>query len=136
MKIVVDENLPPALARALQAIFLQAIFVAEHEIIYLRDRFGPRVTDLEWIETLSRESRWVIISGDRRITRNKAEYNAFRASTLIGFFLSAGLNKARLTKKAERLLALWDGIAALAARMEGGAMFELQMKSKRIGQLK
>ena len=100
MKIVVDENLPPALARALQAIFLQAIFVAEHdEIIYLRDRFGPRVTDLEWIETLSRESRWVIISGDRRITRNKAEYNAFRASTLIGFFLSAGLNKAKLTKK-------------------------------------
>jgi hypothetical protein len=41
-----------------------------------------------------------------------------------------------VTKQAERLLALWDGIADLATRMEGGAMFELPMKSTRIKQLK
>lgn len=131
MKVIVDENLPPALSRALQAIFIK-----EHEVIHLRDKFGPAVTDLEWIETLNREGRWIVISGDRRISRNKAEYNAFRSSKLIGFFLSAGLNKAKLTKKAERILALWDGIAELSSRVEGGAMFELQMTSTRIGQLK
>ncbi len=131
MKIIIDENLPPALARALQAIFIK-----EHEVIHIRDKFGPAVTDLEWVDALNKEGRWIVISGDRRITRNKAEYNAFRASKLIGFFLSSGLNKAKLTKQAERIFALWEGIVELSARMEGGAMFELPMTSTRIKQIK
>ncbi len=85
---------------------------------------------------LNREGRWVIISGDRRITRNKAEYTIFRSSRLIGFFLSKGLYKAPFIKQAERILALWEGMEALAERVEGGAMFELPMKSTRIKQLK
>lgn len=131
MKVLIDENLPPALARALAALFAK-----QHEVIHLRTRFGPGVKDPEWITTLSREGRWVVISGDRRITRNKAEYTVFRNSRLIGFFLSKGLYKSPLTKQAERILALWEGMEALADRVEGGAMFELPMKSTRIKQLK
>lgn len=130
MKVLIDENLPPALARALNALFAD-----DHEVKHLREFFGPGVKDSEWIPTLSREGRWVVISGDRRITRNKAEYHAFRNSRLIGFFLSAGLYKAPLVKQAERILALWPGIEKLAATVQGGAMFELPMKSTRISQL-
>ena len=50
--------------------------------------------------------------------------------------MSKGLYKAKLVKNAERLLALWDGIQDISARVEGGAMFELPMKSTRIQQLK
>lgn len=132
MKILLDEHLPPALARA-----LQALFVDEHEIVHLRDKFGPGVTDIEWIETLSREGRWVIISADRRIARNRAEHQVFRRSRLIGFFMAPALYKSKLTKQAERLLALWDGMIELADRVEGGAMFELPMNSTtRFRQLK
>ena len=130
MRVVVDENLPPALARA-----LAALFVDEHEIIHIRDRFGPSVTDLEWIPQLSGEGSWLVISGDRRIRRNKAEFNAFRASRLIGFFLSAGVNKAPLVKQAERILSLWSGIETFAERAKPGSMFELPMTSTRIGTL-
>lgn len=77
-----------------------------------------------------------MISADRRITRNKSEYNAFRSSRLIGFFLSAGLTKSPLTKQAERILALWKDMEILAEHVEGGAMFELPMTSTRIKQLK
>lgn len=130
MKVIVDENLSPALARA-----LHALFAGEHEIVHIRSRFGPGVTDLQWISTLSREGSWVVLSGDRRISRNKAEYNAFRASRLIGFFLSAGLYKAPLVKQAERILALWSGIETFAERAQPGSMFELPMTSSRIGTL-
>jgi hypothetical protein len=41
-----------------------------------------------------------------------------------------------LTKQAERILALWGGMRSLAETVEGGAMFELPMKSTRIKQLK
>ena len=49
MKMLVDENLPPALAKALAALFPR-----RHEIIHLRDRFQAGVTDLEWISLLGR----------------------------------------------------------------------------------
>lgn len=128
--MLVDENLPPALARS-----LNALFAGIHEIIHLRDRYGPGVRDLVWISDLSSEGRWIVISGDRRIMRNRAEYSAFRASNLIGFFLSKGLYKAPLVKQAERILALWNTIEMLAGLVQGGAMFELPMKSSRIRQI-
>jgi hypothetical protein len=131
VKILVDENLPPALAKA-----LAAIFKGQHEVIHLRERFGAGVSDVEWITELNQEGQWVVISGDRRITRNRAEYNAFRTSRLIGFFLSAGLQKSKSTKQLERILALWDNIEVICARVGGGAIFELPMKTTRVKQLK
>ncbi|MBY3472089.1 hypothetical protein HFN78_14295 [Rhizobium laguerreae] len=130
MKVLVDENLPPALARS-----LNALFAGKHEVIHIRDRFGPGVKDVEWIGQLSSEGRWVVISGDRRITRNKAEYNAFRNSHLVGFFLSKGLYKSPIVKQMERILALWQTMETQAAIVQGGAMFELPMTSTRIKQM-
>jgi len=130
MKVVVDENLPPALARS-----LDALFVKKHEIIHIRERYGPGVKDIQWIGDLSSEGRWIVISGDRRISRNKAEYNAFRASNLVGFFLSKGLYKSPLTKQMERILALWETIEKQAEIVQGGAMFELPVSSSRLKQL-
>ncbi len=130
MKVLIDENLPPALARS-----LNALFAGKHEIIHVRERYGPGVKDLQWIAELSAEGRWIIISGDRRITRNKAEYNAFRSSNLVGFFLSKGLYKSPLIKQMERLLALWLTIEAQSALVQGGAMFELPMSSTRLKQM-
>ena len=130
MKVLIDENLPPALARS-----LNALFVGKHVIIHARERYGPGVKDLQWIRELSADGRWIIISGDRRITRNNAEYNAFRASNLVGFFLSKGLYKSPIVKQMERILALWENIEKQADIVQGGAMFELPMTTSRIKQL-
>lgn len=130
MKVLLDENLSPTLARA-----LAALFVDRHDVVHLREKFGPKVTDGEWITTLSAEGRWIVISGDRRITRNRAEYQIFRNSQLIGFFLSKGLYKSKTTKQMERILALWDSIETQAGLVQGGAMFELPMTTSRLKQL-
>ncbi|AZO15368.1 MULTISPECIES: DUF5615 family PIN-like protein [unclassified Mesorhizobium] len=131
MKVLIDENLPPALAKA-----LHALFNGDHEVVHLRARFGPGVKDGDWIQQLSTEGRWIVISGDRRITRNRAEYLAFRNSRLVGFFLSKGLYKAPLVKQMERILALWNAIETQSGIVAGGAMFMLPMKSTRLEQLK
>jgi hypothetical protein len=130
VKVLLDHNLSPRIARA-----LQALFVGQHEVVALRDKFRPDVADLTWIEELSRDGRWVVLSGDRRITRNRAELRAFRQSRLVGMFFSPGLNKAPVVKQAERLLALWASIEKVAETVEGGAMFELPMTSVRLKQL-
>jgi hypothetical protein len=131
VKLMVDENLPPALANA-----LAALFEGTHQVHHIRTYFGPGVKDVEWITKLSRDGRWAVISGDRRITRVRAEYSAFRSSRLVGFFLSKGLYKAPLVKQMERILVLWPLIEQSMSIVEGGAMFELQMSSNRLSQIK
>ncbi|MGO8738173.1 PIN-like domain-containing protein [Rhodoblastus sp.] len=131
MKVFFDHNISPALARAVRELFRD-----QHAVTFLSEKFKRTTADVEWISALSEEGRWVIISGDRRITKNKAEYNTFRSSKLIGFFLSPGLNKAPVIKQLERILAQWENIEKIAGTVQGGAMFELQMKSTRIQQLK
>ena len=125
MKVLIDENLFPALAKALDALFAD-----ENEIVHIRERFGPAVADREWIERISAQGRWIVISGDRRIAKNKAEQAAFRNSRLIGFFLAPSLNAARVTVQMQRLLALWDDIEAISESVAGGAMYELPIKGK------
>lgn len=126
-----DHNMSFRIARALSELFGDA-----HTVVALRDKFPVSASDLDWISQLSSEGRWTIISGDRRITRNRAEYNAFRGSRLIGFFLSKGLGKAPVVKQTERLLTLWSRIETLSETVAPGAMFELPMKSHRIEQLR
>lgn len=127
MKVLVDENLPPALARS-----LAALFVGKHEIIHLKDKFGPAVKDLVWISALNSEGHWVVISADRRISKNKAEQQAFKASKLVGFFLAPSLQKAKLTKQMERLMALWEVIEKQVELVGGGSMFEIPATSSKL----
>ncbi|TCH97904.1 hypothetical protein EJV46_11830 [Roseococcus sp. SYP-B2431] len=131
MRVFFDHNLPPALARA-----MNELFQPEHEARALREKFPANVSDVEWITELSRDGRWVVISGDRRITRNRAEQAAFRNSRLIGMFLAPALCRAPVAKQAERILALWPSIEILANTVAGGAMFEMPMTSTRPRQIR
>ncbi len=131
MKVFFDHNMSPAMARALAELFRK-----QHEVTFLAEKFARDTRDIDWISALSSEGQWIVISGDRRITRNRAEYHAFRNSNLIGFFLSEGLYKASVIKQMERLLALWSTMEGVCERVQGGAMFELPMRSTRLRQLK
>lgn len=131
MNVLLDHNMSFRIAHALQELFGDA-----HTVQALSEKFPKNTSDVDWINALSSEGRWTIISGDRRITRNRAEYNAFRSSRLIGFFLSKGLGKAPVIKQTERLLALWPSIEALSSTVAPGAMFELQMRSARVDQMR
>ena len=119
------------MARAFRELFRN-----EHEITFLSEKFRRDTPDIEWITALSREGQWTILSGDRRITRNHAEYQAFRNSNLIGVFMAASLCKAPVAKQMERILALWPAILTVSQTVHGGAMFELPQKSVRLRQLK
>jgi hypothetical protein len=80
---------------------IRELFRGQHEVTTLAEKFQTNTPDVEWIKRLGAEGNWVIISGDRRITRNHAEYAAFRNSNLIGLFLSPGLYKSKVIKQTE-----------------------------------
>jgi hypothetical protein len=131
VKVFCDHNLSPAMARA-----LRELFQGQHEVTMLAEKFKRDTPDIEWIGKLSQEGRWVVLSGDRRITRNRAEYNAFRNSALTGVFLSPAVYKSPVAKQMERILALWGVIETVVGSVAPGAMFELPIKSTRLRQIK
>ena len=85
---MVDENLPNPMAKS-----LAALFVGKHEVVHLREKFGPAVKDIDWIRALNAEGQWTIISADRRIGKSKVEQQVFKSSKLVGFFFAPGLQR-------------------------------------------
>lgn len=131
MKVFFDHNLSHALPEALQAVFSN-----EHEIVALEKKFPRTITDIDWITALNQEGHWIVISGDLRITRNRAERLVFQSSKLTGFFMAPALKKARVLKQLERLCALWDNIITLAGAAAPGALYELPIKTPSPRQLR
>lgn len=63
MKCLVDNNLPPALAKALDALSASK-FPDLEQVIALREKFSPDTSDVTWIQSLGQEGNWFILSAD------------------------------------------------------------------------
>ena len=61
MKFFVDNNLPPALAKALHALSEPE----GHEACHLKEKFAQDTPDSDWIDTLSKEGGWSVITHDK-----------------------------------------------------------------------
>lgn len=123
MKLFVDNNLAPVLARG-----LAALFIGDHEIVCHRDKYGTtHVKDEEWIAALGLEGGWVVLSGDLNIARKRPQRELFLRSNLVGFFPKAAVMDLPLPKKASRILAVWDRMERISRDVRPG-VFELQVK--------
>jgi len=123
LKLFVDHNLPPALARG-----LCALFAGDHEVVCHRDKYGQtHVKDEEWIPALGAEGGWVVLSGDLNIARKRPQRELFLRSNLVGFFPKAAVMELPLAKKASRVLAVWDRMERISIDVRPG-VFELQIK--------
>lgn len=131
MKIFLDNNLSPYLARALHTL----LEPEGDQVVHLSDRFTPDTEDRVWIEALAAESDWVVVSADRRIHRNPIEREAWRRSRLIVFFLSPQWRRLRNIDIAWRLLRWWPRIEEQARLVSPPAAFELP-RDYRAGRLR
>lgn len=130
MKVFVDNNLPPDLARGLNALFR-----SDHEVVCHRDKFGrTHIADEEWITALGAEGGWVVVSGDLNIARKRPARELFLRSQLVGFFPRASVMELPLAKKASRILYVWDRMERIAQDVRPG-MFELQQRGEKFSSL-
>ena len=89
MRVMVDNNLSPLLARAIDVL----VVPDGHQVVALRSMFPADAKDADWIEALGAEGGWTVLSGDVRITRRAAERLAWHRSRLKGFFLAPGWSR-------------------------------------------
>lgn len=100
MKLLVDNDLPPRLAKA-----LDVIFSPDHKIVALREKFSrSNLKDEEWISLLGSEGGWAVLSADLRIAKKRPSRELFVRAGLVGFFFSPSLQKAPLAQQTARIL--------------------------------
>ena len=68
---------------------------------------------------------WIVITGDGRIERNKAERTAFRQAMLKGFVLAPAYQKTPINQTAAILVWRWPEMATLIKTVASPALFEL-----------
>lgn len=129
MRILIDNNLSPHLARALAALSKPHQIDVEH----IRDKFKANTPDIEWIDALSADGGWTVISQDR-LTRNPLEREALRRSGLIAFILAKGWTSLREWDKAWQLVRWWPRIIEQTGLVKGGAAFDVPVRFSGRGQ--
>ena len=81
-------------------------------------------------------NRWVVVTGDLRLSKNKAERAAFRSAGLFGFVLAPAYQKIPLNQVVSFLLWRWPEMEQLVGLVGGAALYELPMtKSGRLKQI-
>ncbi|MEH3123013.1 MAG: hypothetical protein PGN16_13730 [Sphingomonas phyllosphaerae] len=124
---MVDNMLPPVLARG-----LGALFVGRHEVVHIKDLFNTgSLPDEEWIERLGREGGWCVLSGDRRIATKRPSRELFLRSNLIGFFLMPAVLDLPLHRQAARILTMWPVMETTSKSMANGC-FELGISGNKL----
>ena len=68
---------------------------------------------------------WIVITGDGRIERNKAERMAFRQAMLKGFVLAPAYQKTPVNQTAAILVWRWPEMVSLIQSVASPALFEL-----------
>jgi len=132
LKYLLDNNLPPALARALH--ILTSSQYTEHAVEALKDKFPANTPDEVWIQALADEGGWVVISHDR--FRKAAEPEVMRRAGLIVFLLGKSWGNVAFWDKAYQLVRWWPAIIDQSERIEGGAAYEVPFRFSGKGKFK
>jgi PIN like domain len=122
LKLLLDHNLSPRLAEALDALFV------EHQVVALRDKFSPNVADVDWITALDREGGWAVLTRDIRIRQRPHERAALDRSRIVYFFLGGAWRKFTVEETAVRLIRLIPKMAAQTELADRGR-FELPINA-------
>jgi hypothetical protein len=123
LNFLLDNNLPPALARALNELSKNE----GHAVMPLKDKFPQSTTDVSWISVLSEEGGWVVISQDK-FTKGDLERRAFRECGLPIFCLAKHWGNEPYWNKAHNLVRWWPAIMIQAGLIRGGAAFRVPWK--------
>lgn len=131
MKLLFDNNISPKVARAINEL------ISPHNLaVPLRDKFPEDTKDIDWIAGLGEEGGWSVVSGDLRITKNKAERAAWLQTDLVGFFMESAMARLPPLEQTARILLRLPTIETQISLIRGPALFTLPIgNASRLKQL-
>jgi hypothetical protein len=124
MKVFFDNCTPPRMARTLNGY----IESDGDQAFHISDLMDRNASDSTWMEYLRADSSdWMIITGDDRIRRNKAEARAFRQAGLKGFVLASAYQKTPQHRCCAVLVQQWPLMLDTWKSFDPPILFELSI---------
>jgi hypothetical protein len=124
LKVQLDENLPPALARALNALAA----ADDHEVIHVTD-YAKGASDTDLFRRAIANGVKVHITLDNHY-RHPAERAAITRLGLTVFVLAKGWSTMNHYDKAARLIEYWPSIMTTAGLVAPGSIFRVPHRRK------
>jgi len=126
VKLALDENLPPSLARGIHAL----LEPEAGQAISIPDRFGRGFADLDWIAALHVEGGWAILTTDRKLRTRPHERLALERSGLVVFILAPGWNQEGYWRKAAGIIGWMPSIMDAMASYQPPALLSVPHRRK------
>ena len=124
MKVLFDNCTSPVMASTLNG-FIQG---DGHEAVHLRDLPLDHPTDVEWIEYLARTGdEWLVVTGDQRIRKNKAEAQAFRRAHLRGIILASAYQRTPMHRCCAVIVHQWPTLFETIRKFDPPFMLEMSI---------
>lgn len=124
MNVLFDNCTSPRMATTLHG-FIQS---DGHRAVHLRDLPLKDPKDVEWIDYIAgTHEDWLVITGDQRIRKNKAEAQAFRNSHLRGVVLASGYQKTPMNRCCAVIVDQWPKLYDTIKRFDPPFMLELSI---------
>jgi hypothetical protein len=123
LKLFLDNNLAPRIARS-----LNALFDGEHLIVALPDMFRRNASDVEWITALDQQGGWAVLTRDLHIRTRPHERAVLDRARIVFFFLAGAWESFSVEETAARLVRLVPKMAAQTELAERGR-FELPINA-------
>lgn len=126
MRCLFDNNLPPKLAKTLNYLEGDDGISVEH----LKDKFPPNTSDIEWMEKLSKEGDWFIITRDNKIKKRPHERKAWQESHMPIVFLQKTWTNHNLWEIAWRFIKYWPKLKESVCHSGKAKSFTLTIQGK------
>lgn len=98
------------------------------EVFHSRDIGLHNKPDVEWIAHLGATGEdWMIVTGDGRIRKNRAEREAYRRAGLKGLILAPAYQKHPMGKRCGILVSKWDEIADFTSKISAPFLVEISI---------
>ena len=125
MKVFFDNNTSYVLADTLDG-FIRHRGHSAHHISHLP--CGAGAADVTWMTMIGESGdEWIVITGDLRIQRNKAERAAFRQMMLKGFALMPAYQRMPIQEVASILIWRWPKMEELMSLVAPPALYEMSI---------
>lgn len=129
MKAAIDENLPPVLAKVLNAL----AELDGHEVVHVTDLVKAGTKDVQVFNAIGKAGISVHITQDHH-HRKQVEREVIAGSGLIVFVLASGWADQPIYEKTSRLVRWWPLMLAHAERMRPPAVFRVPWQIRGRGQ--
>jgi hypothetical protein len=125
VKVFFDNCTSPVLASTLDGFIRHRGHSAHH----IRDLpCGAAAADVTWMAMVGENAEeWLVITGDLRVQRNKAERAAFRQMQLKGFALAPAYQRTPIEEVASILVRRWPKMEELMRLVAPPALYELPL---------